>query len=102
MLWEKGQVYPRKHDKELYLRSPLGKGGTRNGREPKSHPGKDGEHGAHGKHIVEVRHDVISIMQSDIQRAVCQHDARQTANGEKEKEAKDPKQGRLKSSGSAV
>lgn len=87
MLWEKGQVYPRKYDKELYLGSSLGKRGTRNGGEPESHPGKDGEHGPHRKHIVEVRHDVISIMESDIQGAISQHDAGQPANREKEKEA---------------
>ena len=87
MLREKSQVYPREYDKKLHLGSTLGQGGTRNGREPESDPSKDSEHSSHRENIVEVRHDVICIMQGDIQGAISQDDASKAPHREKEKEA---------------
>ena len=70
MLGEKSEVDPREYDKELHLCSTFWQGSTGNSREPECHPGKDGEHGPYRKDVVEMRHDVISIVQGDIQGAI--------------------------------
>ena len=49
-----------------------------------------------------MRHDIISIMECDIEGAVSQHDAGKAAYREKEKESQNPKYRRLKRSRSAV
>jgi len=71
----------------LDLGSPFGQGGARNSGEPESHTRKDAEHSPYGKDVVEMRHDIISIMECDIEGAVSQHDAGKAAYREKEKEA---------------
>jgi len=62
MLGEEGEVYPYKHDKELDLRPTLGQRSPCEGRESKCDPGEDGEHGAYGEDIVEVRDHIVSVM----------------------------------------
>ena len=49
-----------------------------------------------------MRHDIISIMECDIEGAVSQHDAGKAAYREKEKEAQNPKYGGLKRGRGAV
>jgi len=88
MLGEKREVNPHEYDKELGLSPTFRKRGTRDGREPEGDPGEDAKYGPHGEHVMEVRDNVIGIMQSDVEGGVGEYNTREAPYREKEQETK--------------
>ena len=81
VLGKEREVDAHKHDKELYLGPAFRQGGTREGGESKRHTGEDGKNRAYREDVMEVRDDVVGVMESDIQRGVSQHNPGEASDG---------------------
>lgn len=69
---------------------------TRHFTDPVVEPGKEGEDSAQREDVVEVGHDVVSVVQGCVHPGVRENDASDAAHGEQEDEADRPQHWVLK------
>ncbi len=80
---------------EVQLAEKLAVVVARHLREPVVEAAEDAEHRAERQHVVEMRDDVIGILQSGIDARIRQHNAGDAADDEQEDEADRPQHRRL-------
>ncbi|OIQ71951.1 hypothetical protein GALL_464280 [mine drainage metagenome] len=101
VLREEGEVGADEHPEEVDLARPFRILAARHLADPEVDPGEDGEHGAKRHHIVEVRDDVVGVLERSVDGGLAQHHAGHTADGEEEQEAEGEQHRRLQRDGAA-
>jgi len=84
----------------MYLSQKRIVGDTNKFRKPVVNAGKNREHSTHGKNVVEVSDDVISIMESYIEAGIGKNNTSYATDGEKENETNGEQHCRSHSDGS--
>lgn len=84
MLREESDVNAREYHIKLNLGSTLGQRHSCDRREPKGNPSKDSKDGPHRQDVMEMGYYIVSIMESNVQGTISQHDPGQATDGEQE------------------
>jgi hypothetical protein len=71
--WEEGGIDSGEGEPEVRLSHCLGVAPANDDSKPEVQSSEDREHGSHGEDVVEVRDDVVGVMQRDVNTGVGDH-----------------------------
>ena len=102
MLREEGQIYPQEKEDEVgnammfWILTPS------LFTYPKIECGKDPENSTHAQNVVEMRYDVICVVQGNVNSPVCKDDTSKSSNGEQHQESQCKQHGGSQPQGTTI